>query len=63
MRAGPRVEAEPHMHHVRAGKAEDDCLPQCAQAGDAHPSGAVGVEVEIGGCGLAQVVDCQLRVA
>src|SRR6516165_5227169 len=50
-----RVNCERVALQVEAGKAQHHRLPERAQPGDAHPTGAVGVEVEVRGCGLAQI--------
>ena len=50
-----RVNCKRVTPQIEAGEAEDHRLPQRAQPGDAHATGAVRVGVEVGGCGLAQI--------
>src|SRR5215469_8993689 len=58
-----RVDSERVAHQVEAGEADYDRLPERAQPGNTHTTGAVGVEVKVEGSGLAQEVQCHLWVA
>ena len=58
-----RVDAERIAAEIETGEAEHHRLPQPAQAGDADAAGAVRIEFEVGGRGLAQIAKRHVGVS